>query len=77
MRDSTPYYAAPGTYRIAMWCQEKADPTSGECQRTIYHHWGGPESEVTLERDRAYAIYCRGNGVQVEDLEEFEKSRQQ
>lgn len=77
MRESTPYYAEPGTYRIAMWCQEQADPESGECQRTIYHHSGGPESEITLERNRTYVIYCLRDGVQVEDLEAFETSRKQ
>ena len=77
VRENTPYYAAPGTYRIAMWCQEQVDPKSGECQNTIYADSGGPESEVTLERNRTYVIYCKGHGVQVEDLDAFEKSRQQ
>lgn len=76
VRESTPYYAAPGTYRIAMWCSEQADSRSGDCQNTIYHHWEGPESKVTLERNRVYVIYCSGNGVRVEDLKAFEMSRQ-
>ena len=72
-----PYYAAPGTYRIAMWCQSNVDPDSGECIDYLYVDSGGPEGEVTLDRNRSYVVYCSGTGVKAEDRESFERRHAQ
>jgi hypothetical protein len=75
MSDGYPYYAAPGTYRLAMWCEASVDPKSGECLNEIYIDWGGPESEVTVQANRSYVVYCSGKGVKVEDRESFDRAR--
>jgi hypothetical protein len=72
-----PYYAAPGTYRIAMWCQAQVDPQSGECRDNVYIDSGGPESKVTLESNRTYVVYCSGAGIKVEDQQAFDRSHKQ
>lgn len=69
-----PYYAAAGTYHIALWCQAPVDPQSGQCLDVIYVDSGGSETKVSLEAGRSYVVYCSGSGVKVEDREAFDRT---
>lgn len=68
-----PYYATPGTYRIAMWCQSAVDAKSGECMDYAYIDSGGPEGEVSLAKNHSYVVYCSGTGIKAEDRESFDR----
>jgi len=74
IRDGYPYYAAPGSYRVALWCQAGVDSKTGECRDTIYLHWGGPELKITVEAGQSYVISCTTDGPKIQERESFERS---
>jgi hypothetical protein len=71
--DGYPYYAAPGSYRVALWCQSDVDSKTGQCLDRIYVDTGGPELKVKVEADRSYVIYCGPDGPKIEDRESFDR----